>query len=160
MITLAILGLSVVSALLYRFGGAGKVGDGWDWLRNTKARDAGCSAVTTLAIYLVEPTIPWWWLVIHFGLLWGALTTYWDFLNSEKEVWWTWIITGCFYGVAALPCSPWAGWLAVLLRIGVLGLTTMTWRQMYRPKYLNDAVWDEAGVGFLLTVSVLILGWL
>lgn len=147
--------ISILSGFLYRCGGTEKRGKWYDFLFNTKSRDIGCSALTTLAFHIIHPHIPWWSLLLHFGLLWGALTTYWDFLNKDREVWWTWIITGIFYGLSALPLLS-VCWSGVLLRSLLLGITTMAWRMMIRPGFLNDAVWDEAGVGFLLVISVLI----
>jgi len=155
----AILGLSVISGIFYRLGGCGKRGKWYDFMCVTQTRDAGCSLLTTVALNLWVPHIPWWASAIHFGLLWGFLTTYWDFLNDDKEVWWTWVITGLFYGLAALSCLSSVGLWVVLLRAGALGVGTMLWR-VVRPSIaglIGDDVLDEFGVGFMLTASVMML---
>lgn len=145
--------LSCASGIMYRLGGASKKNDWLDWARNTKARDLGVSLTTTVAVNLWHPGLPWWASLIHFGLLFAALTTYWDFLNKEREVWWTWMITGFFYGLAAAPYAfSSVSWLDMFIRCVALAVMTMGWRMAW----VIDVI-EEFGVGFLITLSVIIL---
>jgi hypothetical protein len=150
---LILLVLSFISGLLYRFGGSEKRGDKWDFLRRSITRDLGCSLLITLGINVWLGWMVWWASIIHFGLLWGALSTYWDWLNKERKVWWTWLITGAFYGLACLPFL-WDGLpiFSLLLRVVVLGVSTMAWRLVWK--------WDiaeEFGVGVLLGLTIFLL---
>jgi len=157
MTTLAVIGLAILSALLYRCGGAGKVGDRWDFLRDSWIRDCFCSLITTVAIGLWSHwSYPWWSYVVHWGLLYGALSTYWDFLAHDNKNWITWLCTGFAYGVAAFVFP--IIWMA-LIRAVVLAVATAVWRQAAWPWLggVNDAVSDETGVGFILVASVMIL---
>lgn len=135
---LAVIVASTLASILYRLGGA----NGF----NTKYRDVGCSLITCLlAGYLLS----WHWtLILCFGLLWGALSTYWKRTPDAK--WYNWLITGVMYSVAMLPYVIAEGiWLGFLSRTIVLGALTMIWSEI-----TNDAVWEECGRGALLTLTV------
>jgi hypothetical protein len=151
---LVLLFISVISGICYRLGGAGKSGQWYDFLLNTKARDAGCSLLTTLAIGIQIHWIgPWWIYLAHFGLLWLALSTYWDFLNKDREVWYTWLITGLGYGLPCLLfCFYGLSVGLVLLRCLVLAVFTCIWRITWT----KDVV-EEVGSGVSLPLTVTIL---
>ena len=144
--------LAALSGFFYRCGGAAKTGGKWDWIRNTKTRDVGCSLLATVAINLTG-SYSWWQSLIHFGALWGLLTTYWDFLNHDKEVWWTWLITGLFYGLCAAP-----------FLLGSLSLLSFTLRctvlagfsAAFRGGRLFSAVVEEIATGVVLVLSILL----
>lgn len=92
--------LTAASAVLYRMGGSARY--------DTKYRDIGTSVCTNLGIAL---WFDWHWsLILCFGIMWGSLTTYWDFINKwlpvqdkDKEYWWNWLLHGFFNALSALP---------------------------------------------------------
>ncbi len=129
---------SCFSSLFYRLGGSKDF--------DTKFRDVSCSLITCLlAGYLLS----WHWtLILCFGLLWGALSTYWKRTPDAK--WYNWLITGVMYSVAMLPYVIAEGiWLGFLSRTIVLGALTMIWSEI-----TNDAVWEECGRGALITLTI------
>ena len=74
--TLIVLLATVLSGILYRLGGAARIGDWLDVLKHSKTRDWGCSLIV-VALMLAQPIV-WWIHVIVFILMWTALSTYWD----------------------------------------------------------------------------------
>ncbi len=132
---------SVVSAVLYRLGGASGF--------NTKYRDIGCSLLSVLLIgYLVS----WHWtLILVFGLTWGALSTYWK--QGPRANWYHWLFTGIGYSLALIPfCLAEGHWLGFGIRTAALGLLTMAWSEIN-----GNAVWEEAGRGALITLTIPLL---
>ena len=139
---IAVIVASVLSAILYRMGGAGGV-------YNTKYRDVGCSLLSCLLVgYLVS----WHWtLILVFGLTWGALTTYWK--QSPRAKWYHWLITGAAYSLATLPFIIAEGhWVGFASRTIVLGGATMIWSELN-----GNAVWEEMGRGFLICATIPLL---
>lgn len=96
-----VLLFSLASAALYRMGGIGKP-------FNTKYRDAGVPVAMVLMLLCFGQ---WHWsLILCFGALWGALTTYnkwvgYFFNRKDKSTvyWESWLVTGLFYALAMLP---------------------------------------------------------
>ena len=85
-----------------------------------------------------------------YGLLYGALTTYHDYLVPDgSENWLCWLMTGTIYGLALLPFL--AVWKLVLIRAAILGLLTMLWSERE-----SNAVREELGRGFLLCITIFI----
>jgi len=106
--------LSLISGLLGRMGGAAKSGKWYDFLLNTKTRDAGCSLLTVIAwISCFGLNLSFWWVyIITFGLLWATFTTYWDFLFGFDNLW----FSGFVVGLAAIPLTitvPWMIWILI-----------------------------------------------
>ena len=137
---LIILIAAVLNAVLYRMGGA----KGY----NTKYRDAGCSLVTTISFGLL---IGWHWLLIaHFGLLWGALTTYWKKKGSTGR-WYHFCLHGLACGLAAAPVALYSGhWLGFGLRCVVLAVWMGLWSGIIK----NDVV-EELGRGAVLAFPII-----
>jgi len=73
---------SILSGFAYRFGGSAKKGDWLDFARNTKTRDIGCSLLFLCLFWALQGFKMGFWkaYLITFGLTFGALTTYWDWL--------------------------------------------------------------------------------
>lgn len=68
-----------LSGLLYRLGGIGKP-------YNTKFRDLGIPTINLLvALFIFPVSCHWWAHVLVFGCMFGALTTYWDFIFKEDN---------------------------------------------------------------------------
>lgn len=128
---------TALCAILGRMGGA----KGY----NTKFRDMGCPFVAMAYAFILGCHS--WWLVLSFGLMFGALTTYWDFLFGYDNYW----FHGFVIGLAIAPISAVTGhWLPFL---GVVGLTTLwmgfwskvirwdVWEEMVRYGIIPSAVW-------------------
>lgn len=62
--------LILVAGIFYRLGGAGNVGDKFDFLRNTKTRDAGVSYI----MFLMLLPLGFWGAFFSMGLAWGAMS--------------------------------------------------------------------------------------
>lgn len=86
--------LSVISGIIGRMGGAGKPYKSWirDWL---------CPLQTILALWILTGIdIKHWWLyLIVYGLMGGALSTYWDSVFKFDNLW----ISGFAVGLTLLP---------------------------------------------------------
>jgi hypothetical protein len=141
MIILYIVLLSIVSGVLYRLGGA----KGY----NTKFRDLGCPTVRLGAMFVLGYHAPWWCHVIAFGLLFGALTTYWDFLFGFDNFW----FHGFMCGVAYVPYAfvgsiGWWHWIAQCVALAVVIGAWSAWQK--------DAVREEFGRGFVLPLSLFV----
>jgi hypothetical protein len=115
-------------------GGAGKSGQWYDWLLDTKWRDWGCSAIVVLACWLAFGWHGWVYLAV-FVLHWGAFSTYWDWLFKGKDTFW---FSGLMVGLALTPIL-WINvdlWPIVALRTGFLAVS---WEALNR--YLPQKVW-------------------
>lgn len=115
---------TVVSALCYRLGGLGADGKVRfpvipKWMFDTKIRDVGCSLIATAWMYWFYPVHPQHWVVylISFGLMWGALTTYWDSLFGYDNFW----AHGFGIAFAFLPYFIYTGeWIGFIVRCAAL----------------------------------------
>lgn len=141
---LAVIVATILSSIFYRLGGSKDF--------DTKYRDVGCAFITcALAGYLLAFH---WTLIICFGLLWGALSTYWKRTPNAK--WYNWLMTGIGYSLAMLPYVIAEGlWIGFISRTIVLGVTTMIWSEIN-----SNPVWEESGRGALiiLTLPLLMVG--
>lgn len=133
---------SIVSGVLGRMGGAAGY--------NTLYRDVGCSVICCLVIGL------WggfhWTLIFVFGLMWGALSTYFKKKGTNSK-WYNWLLVGLAF---SLSCLPYIGaqnlWLGFGLRSLVLPLLVMGWCLI-----INNAVVEEFGRYALLILSIPLL---
>jgi len=130
--------LVVASAVLYRMGGA----DGY----NTKFRDFGCPLSAVASAWLIG--LQHWSLVISFGLLFGAMTTYWK-RKGEDARWYNWLMTGFMYAMAFIP-TVWflSRFEAFVYFAAFLSIATMIWSEM-----ASDVVWEECGRGSILIIA-------
>lgn len=138
---LIIILLSILSGILYRLGGRFQ----------TKIRDIGVPIVATIALLYFGFKNPIG-LFLHFGLLFGALTTYWKKKNEDAK-WWNWLLTGLGYSLAALPIA-WITkyWLGFGIRIVILsGLITL-WSELVNQDWL-----EEGGRGILIIITLPLL---
>jgi len=147
-----ILGLSLLSGILYRFGGSGKRGNSLDFLRDTITRDLGCpTCATGLLLIFWQPVNLQGWLMVllSFLALFGALTTYWDSVFGYDNFY----AHGFMLGLAAFPLY-WVGipWWTIAIRCIVLTLGIGLWS-----KWTHWDILEEFGRGFILTVSVPVL---
>lgn len=143
--------LAVVAGILYRMGGSENY--------NTKFRDIGVPTIMMIVMIL------WgfwhWSLILSWALLFGAMTTYWGFVNplfkksKVDKYWWNWLLTGLGYALAMLPIVyVWGLWPGFAIRLFVLPVVTMIWSESFS----NDKI-EEWGRGFL-TIITLYLLWI
>jgi len=148
--------LTILSAILYRLGGWG--GEGREqfpnlpeWVFNTKARDIGCSGVCFVGYGLLVgfSVVPWFIHLLCFLLLFGSLTTYWDWITGEDNFW----LHGLACGLSYVPYAFYTGdWIEMIARCFVLtvlmgGISAISG---------NDVV-EETGRGASLIVTLPIL---
>ena len=116
-----------LSGLLYRFGGLSKeeAAERWRWVPrwmiNSKTRDVGCSLVTIGWLLAFFRHGPWWTYVLSFGLMWGALSTYWDEVpfNHKND---NFFMHGFFIALAIFPLAIYTGWVGFVIRCITLSL--------------------------------------
>lgn len=137
---LVVVAGSILSAILYRMGGS----SAW----NKKWRDLGVPACAVLTTAVLFDGFSWW-DVLHFGLLFAALTTYFDVITGEDNF----FLHGLACGVAAFPIViPCGNWWAFALRAVVLSLLCGIWSA-----WIKNAVWEESGRGALIIATLPIL---
>jgi hypothetical protein len=104
MILVSILIASLLTAACGRAGGMGKP-------FNTKCRDLGVPTLAVLLLLLLGVRNPIA-LFLSFGLMFAALTTYWDFIFKYDNFW----CHGFFIGLSLLPIAyttnHWVGLLS------------------------------------------------
>jgi len=92
---LILIGLAFLSGVLGRMGGAGKSGQWYDGLLDTKWRDIGCSLIwVTVVGILLNWAGPWWAYALTFGLTWASFCTYWDKLFGYDNLWFSGLVVG------------------------------------------------------------------
>lgn len=122
MTVLYLIILAILSGVLGRMGGAGKSGQWYDFLLDTKWRDVGCSLLIIFTwILLFGFSITHWWVyLIMLGLHWAAFSTYWDWVFKKDNLW----VAGFFVGLASLPMIiiiDWIWWF-IIIRAVVLAI--------------------------------------
>lgn len=145
---LMILSLSTLAGFLYWMGGE-KCGTLW--------RDAGVPAVVTL--YMTVSGHWHWSLILCFGALWGALTTYnkWVgkllFKRQDSDVHWEgWLVTGFFYGLSMLPYAIATGeYLPFCIRLLAVSGLTLWVSQRIGKAWLEQSL---RGVVILITLKL------
>jgi len=109
----------VISATLYRAGGMSQESTAkpaWIplWMRKSWVRDGLCPLVLLGAVIaLFGLKIDYWWAyLLTYGLSWGALSTYWDFITGDDNFY----LHGLGCSLATIPllwCEvPW--WIILL----------------------------------------------
>lgn len=146
-----VIGISILSGACYRAGGSAKKGNWLDFMRNSKVRDIGCSLLS-LGLFIGQKGANWgyfWLYVIAFGLSWGFLTTYWDFITGKDNFY----LHGLFCGLAFIPLH-WIGlsWGVIGIRAIVCAILMGLWSA-----WQGNDIKEEFGRGFILTVTLPIL---
>ena len=130
--------LIVASAVLYRMGGSDRY--------NTKWRDFGCPLAAVASALIIG--LRHWSFFISFGLLFGAMTTYWK-RKGEDARWYNWLVTGFMYALAFLPPVYFLSRFEAFVYFAVfLSIATMIWSEM-----VSDVVWEECGRGAILIIA-------
>lgn len=105
--------LTGLSAVLYRMGGTGG-----KWYFNTKMRDLGCP--TACFLFMLGTPSAWWVHFISFGLLFGALTTYWDKLFGYDNFWFHGFVCGLAYLPYAFYTGHWSGFIIRAFTVAII----------------------------------------
>lgn len=130
---------TVASAILYRLGGA----KGFD----TKYRDVGCPIVFLAWFTSTHPVhgIEYLFYLPIFGLMWGALTTYWDWLFGFDNYW----FHGFMIGMSTLFLF-WVGiaWWMILGYSLLLAILMGGWCSIWK----NDIL-EEMGRGAFIIIA-------
>lgn len=145
---LIILGLAILSAILYRLGGMAGL--------NKAIRRFGCPACLIAAVGFLPNNWSSIWvyvgLIVTYLLSYGVMTTY--FKGDEIDCkWYHWVFTGLGYSLAILPYVVVSGhWVGFAIRTIVLtGLVTLISEK-------SDNVWvEECSRGFLFVITILFL---
>lgn len=145
--------LSLISAALYAIAGKGG-------FKNAKLlRRCGCALVGCFALFvlgikgsnILNTLIAY---LATFGLSWGALSTYHDYLapDGSSENWACWLMTGLCYGLSALPIAMATGmWMALALRAVACAVLVTVVREG------SGIAWvEETGSGFIFTASLIL----
>ncbi len=140
---------SSISAILYRLGG----------MIQTKIRDFGVPTIATLYLITIASKMSWqhsWciWIafLLHFGMLFGALTTYWK-KKGEDARWWNWLLTGLGYSLVALPIALSTGhWIGFAIRCIVLTGFITIWSE-----FVGNDIFEEGGRGFSIVATLPLL---
>jgi hypothetical protein len=145
--------LAVGAGVLYRCGGAGKP-------YNTKYRDLGVPTVASLALLILGAILCQFWgiaaLILSFGLLFGSLVTYWDFL-FKKDCFW---FSGLIVGLSGLPVALAQGkFIGCIVRMGLISGTWQLLNKLLPQKvfcWTRDIV-EEFGRGFITIITLPLL---
>lgn len=149
--TLLIIILSLLSAIFYRIGGAGKeeISFARGWIRDT-----GCMFCLAIACFLsgYGYFMP---LFISCGLFYASITTYWDFIFKYDNYW----IHGFMLGFSMIPMyffNAGVEFFPIILRSLVLSVSFGALSLIPWPKKAN--VWiQESGRGALIIATLPII---
>ena len=153
--------LSLISGILYRCGGAskeeGKEEFPWlpEWFFNTKARDVGCAMVCVLAGKLISEQFiaPLWVHGLTLITLFGCLTTYWDFLFKDRDIY---AMHGFMCALAFIwyPIFGEMSWALFGIRCLLLSVLMTMWCRTFD----NDEL-EELGRGMFLVLTLGVFLW-
>ena len=132
--------ITIVCAILYRLGGIGKPFRSWmrDWL---------IPLPICLYAFFALGVTNFWLLLLAYGLMGAALTTYWDSLLGYDNFY----LHGFMIGLACLPFLTIIPWWIILLRSLALGGAMGLWCKIFG----NDWV-EELGRGGFIGLTLLI----
>lgn len=134
---------TVISAILYRLGGIGKPFKTWmrDWI---------IPAVSfAVMIFVLKIKAPWYIHLISYGVMGGALTTYWDKIFGYDNYY----THGAGIALAYLPYVLVGAIpiVAFLIRVVVLALSMGLWC-----KYNENDKIEEFGRGAFIIATLLV----
>jgi len=139
---------SIICGALYRMGGADAPYK--SWMRDKIIPLPVCAYLWHLGYHNI------WALLLSYGLLWGALSTYNKWFgklfgyNDGNVHWPSWLITGLFYGLSALPVAYVSGdYWQFGIRAVVLAYLTMWWSERN-----DNPVWEECGRGVIIFITL------
>ena len=153
MTVLVLLFAAALSAVLYRLGGAAKTGVWYDWAKHSKTRDWGCTAVSLLLTYfLFKLEVEWYWLLLTWLGMWGAISTYFDSVFGYDNHYAHGFMIAFAYIFHAIELH---NWLGLTLHCIVLCIAMGEWSRIH-----DNDIWEECGRGALmqLTLPLLLIG--
>lgn len=138
---------AIISAVFYRMGGMSGL--------NTKFRDFGCP-ITFLGVLFFSGHFTWLALISAVALF-GSLTTYWDSLFGEDNLY----FHGLVCGLAMTPLF-WAGahWWAILAYSLTLAITMGSINASTNKAHVPFSDWIEElfrGAAIILALPILLL---
>ena len=141
---------TILGAFLYRLGGTSA---------GTKWRDLGVPTIATgylLTLGLKAQIWGFWGLVgayvAHFGLLFGALTSYFK-PKGQPARWYNWLLTGFLYGLSALPLAIVTGcWIGFVIRIVTVTTFVTLWNE-----FIDEVNIEEGGRGAVIIATLPLL---
>ena len=146
-----IIGLSVLSAILYRVSGEGG-------FKGAKLiRRLGCPLTILVSFWILKGFVLFdcGWYLLTYLLSLMVISTYNDWLapDGKSENWLSWLVTGLLYGLSAIPLV-WCGvsWGFIILRT-VLLIILIT----FISEKSNNVWVEELGRGFLFTITMLLI---
>lgn len=129
---------SLLTAVLGRLGG---------W-KETKLRDLGIPTVVVALLILLGVRSPIA-LFLSFGLMFGALTTYWDFLFGEDNF----FMHGFAIGLSLIPVAYTTNhWIGLLCSVTLITLWQGIWS-----KLISWDVLEEFGRYFIIPFGIYLL---
>lgn len=143
---IALIAYATLAGIYYRVGGM-------DAPYNRYYRRLGVPAIVLITLHFLQPTLPWWVYLSVFALQFGTLTTYFKFGKQDDVVWYNWVLTGFFCGLAMLPIVfSGYSWTWFLARCGVIsGVYVLV-------SEVSDNVWvEELARGAVLVATLPIL---
>ena len=150
---LAVILLSIISAILYRLGGASTEDQDKEfpwiprWIKNLpKKRDFGCGWCVLFASFILGINAPIWAWVISVGLMWASLSTYWDELFGYDNHWFHMFMIG----FSLLPVMFFSFPVELGMRCIILAVVGGSWS-----KFTGNATYEELGRGVLLPLTLL-----
>lgn len=150
---LAVILLSIISAILYRLGGSSKedMDKEFPWIPRwfksiPKKRDLMCGLTVVTSSLILGITAPWWAWVISVGLMWASLSTYWDELFGYDNHWFHMFMIG----FSLLPVMFFSFPVELGMRCIILAVVGGSWS-----KFTGNATYEELGRGVLLPLTLL-----
>jgi hypothetical protein len=134
------LALCIGSAIFYRLGGA----KGY----NTKFRDLGCPLMAVLALWFLLGKFSLLPYFLTFGLMFAALTTYWDEVFGYDNMY----AHGFMIGLSTLPFLGIILWWKIIIYAIILGLSM----GLFSHKINVSAVVKELFRGFVIIALLII----
>jgi len=161
--------LVLLAGILYRLGGAGKIGDNFDFLRDTLTRDIGICVIIGL---LLIPS-SFWGILLSMGLTYGVCTLGYggegEIPSEQSDLYRmfgnnVFYAVGFLFGLAVLPFvlfEYFSGniflWYAFLQRIVLLTLWIPTIHVFRRPVFgFDSAQVEEFLRGVVITLTCLL----
>lgn len=147
--------LSCVSSILYWISGRKGVDKYVGGLDNY-FRDVGCSLVAFFWMSMFYPEVAWYIHLISFGLMWGAVSSYWDFTGKDD-----YFLHGMGIGLAYLAYAWTSGaWVGFGIRVIVLSALMGGLNWFVHRYHIPFSAWIEElfrGAIIVLSMPLLIL---
>lgn len=148
----------LICAFTYRLGGLSKEQAKKDlpwvpsWLVASWVRDLSCTLTAIAWVYYFLPQVELWRYGASGILMYGAMTTYWDWWPPNKSND-NYFMHGLFIGLAMAPISyELAMWVELVARSFILGFLMRFWCTIFS----NDYV-EECGRGGFIALTLPLL---